>query len=395
MSSLAIAPPARAADLAAGARRLKSTLLAYWTTGDAVFIWVVTPDGHVRSARVDVLASRLTALLRATVPLNSPPAAGATNTVVATRGGEEFSLDAPRTDAWRDLYDLLIKPIRSALPTTNGSLLTVIPHGALAGLPFAALRDERGRYLIEDFTLHYAPAGAVLQFTERMRRADGRKGSILIVADPVVPKQAQLGRPLASLPGAREEARAISEQVPAARRTVLIGAEATELRVAAAVEKTAVVHFATHAVARDNAPFESFLALGADGASDGLMTAEEVYRLHLHADLVMLSACRSGGARVSGDGISTFARAFIYAGTPSIIASLWDVPDVSTSALVSNFYREWLAGASKSRALRSAQLAMLRDLRLGRITAPTAAGPVAVPEHPIFWAGLVLIGEPD
>lgn len=395
LSSLAMAPPARAADLAAEAKRLKSTLLAYWTTGDAVFIWVVTPDGRVSATRVDVLASRLSALLRATVPLDATPAVGATKTAIATRGGEAFSLDVPRADAWRDLYDLLIKPVRHALPATNGSLLTVIPHGALAGLPFAALKDERGRYLIEDFTLHYIPAGAVLQFTEAMRRADGRKGSVLIVADPIVPKQAQLGRPMPPLPGARDEARAISAQLPAARRTMLIGADATETRVAAAAGKTAVVHFATHAVARDNAPFESFLALGADEAGDGLMTAEEVYRWHLNADLVMLSACRSGGARVSGDGIAAFARAFIYAGTPSIITSLWDVPDVSTSTLVANFYRDWWAGASKSRALRSAQLAMLRDLRLGKITATTAAGPVVLPEHPIFWAGLALIGEPE
>jgi CHAT domain-containing protein len=187
----------------------------------------------------------------------------------------------------------------------------------------------------------------------------------------------------------------IAQQLPTARRTVLIGPDATEVRVATAAEQNVVVHFATHAVVRDNAPFESFLALGADATDDGLMTAEEIYRLNLHADLVVLSACRSGGARVSGDGIAAFARAFIYAGTPSVIASLWDLPDVATSSLVANFYRGWWAGASKARALRSAQLQMLRDLRLGKITLTTAAGPVVLPEHPIFWAGLALIGEPE
>jgi CHAT domain-containing protein len=62
---------------------------------------------------------------------------------------------------------------------------------------------------------------------------------------------------------------------------------------------------------------------------------------------------------------------------------------------VEGFYRGWLTGASKSRALRSAQLQMLRNLRAGRITVATAAGPVVLPEHPVFWAGFSLIGEPD
>jgi CHAT domain-containing protein len=125
------------------------------------------------------------------------------------------------------------------------------------------------------------------------------------------------------------------------------------------------------------------------------MTAQEVYRLNLDADLVVLSACRSGGGRVSGDGIATFARAFIYAGTPSVVASVWDVSDHATSTLIAAFYRAWLAGASKSRALRTAQLQMLRNLRAGRVTVTTAAGPIVLPEHPIFWAGFSLIGEPE
>ena len=137
-------------------------------------------------------------------------------------------------------------------------------------------------------------------------------------------------------------------------------------------------------------------ALAPNGAEEnGLMTAEDVYRLNLDADLVVLSACRSGAGRVSGDGIAAFARAFIYAGTPSVVVSMWDVPDHATGLLVPAFYRAWLAGASKSRALRSAQLEMLRNLRAGRITAATAAGPIVLPEHPILWAGFSLIGEPD
>lgn len=78
-----------------------------------------------------------------------------------------------------------------------------------------------------------------------------------------------------------------------------------------------------------------------------------------------------------------------------MVVSLWDVADHSTSTLIASFYRAWLAGASKGRALRAAQLQMLRNLRVGRVTVATAAGPIVLPEHPIFWAGFSLIGEPD
>ena len=92
-----------------------------------------------------------------------------------------------------------------------------------------------------------------------------------------------------------------------------------------------MLHFATHAIVSDDEPLSSFLALAASGDDDGPLTAQEIYALHLDADLVVLSACRSGGGRVTGDGIATFARAFIYAGTPSIVASVWDVADEPTS----------------------------------------------------------------
>jgi CHAT domain-containing protein len=177
--------------------------------------------------------------------------------------------------------------------------------------------------------------------------------------------------------------------------TVLEGGNASEPRVTSAAPAKAIVHLATHAIVRDDAPNDSYLAFGVGGASTtGLLTARDVYDLRLNADLVVLSACRSGGGPVTGDGIATFARAFIYAGTPSLVVSLWDVADAPTSRLLPAFYRTWLAGASKARSLRRAQLQLLADLRAGKVRVDTKAGPIVLPEHPMFWAGFVLIGEP-
>jgi CHAT domain-containing protein len=386
---------ATADDLVALARRLTSTLLIYWVTDNDVCIWVVSSDGRIRSARVPVLASKLAALIASTAPVDASPPPARPPARVPTRGPLSVSVATARSPAWRELHDLLVQPVRATLPTRAGAMLTIVPHGPLTGLSFAALQDARGRYLVEDYTLHYAPAGNLMEATRGQRRGDGRTGPMLVVADATPPRASPLGPPMGRLPGARAEARSIAGLIPRARLTQLIGDEATETRVREAVSGKAVIHVATHAIARDSDPFASFLAVApVPDRADGLLTAGEIYDLKLDADLVVLSACQSGGA-VTGDGIATFARAFIHAGTPSLIVSQWDVPDEPTSDLLAGFYRAWLGGQGKARALRTAQLQILRGLREGRIRIDTAIGPVALPEHPVFWAGFALVGEPE
>jgi CHAT domain-containing protein len=401
LRSAVTATPAAADDLVMAAARLQSTLVLYWVAEDELFIWVVTPDGRVQSRRVAVLRSKLLELIQATAPFVEATAAGAARPaqqMIATRGAMSIALGEAPPRVWRELYGLLIGPVRGLLPRAPGSLVTIVPHGPLSNLSFAALQDERGRYLLEDYTLHYVPAGGVLQFTASKRRPEARAGAVLVVADPLPPKLSALDRPLARLPGARSEAAAISRLVPAARATVLRDEAASETNVRDAAPRKAVLHFATHAIVRDDEPFGSYLALGrsAGGATgDGLLTAQEVYGLDLDADLVVLSACRSGGGRVTGDGIATFARAFLYAGTPSLVASLWDVADEPVNRLLPDFYRAWLGGESKAVALRTAQLGLLRELRAGRVQLSTRLGPISLSEHPVFWAGFALFGEPD
>jgi CHAT domain-containing protein len=205
-----------------------------------------------------------------------------------------------------------------------------------------------------------------------MKKPAGREGGVLLVADPVLPTRSRLDAPLPRLPGARTEADAIARLLPRSRVTALRDAQATETGVRDAARDKAILHFATHAIVRDDNPFGSFLALAPGGAdADGLLTAQEVYGWHLSADLIVLSACRS------------------------VVASLWDVADEPTNRLLPAFYRAWFGGQSKARALRSAQLALLRDLRAGKVQLKTPAGLVTLPEHPVFWAGFALIGEAD
>jgi CHAT domain-containing protein/Tfp pilus assembly protein PilF len=373
------APPPKRDDLAAIAARLQSTLLVYWVATDRVFIWTVSPGGNIHATTVTILESQLADLVAATAPFG----AASSGTAAAS--------------PWRVLYDTLIAPVRAQLPATPGALVTIVPHGPLTMLSFAALRDQRSRYLIEDYTLHYTPAAGALQFTARRETATAFD-TTLVVADPRLPRRSRLERQLLALPGARAEARSIARLAPSNTVVTLTGAEASEARVRELAADQRVLHFATHAIVNDEEPFASFLALAKSdetAVSDGTLTAQDIYGLQLKADLVVLSACRSGSGRVTGDGLATFARAFLSAGAPSLITSVWDVADESTSHLIPEFYRAWRGGASKAAALRAAQLKFLKELRGGTLKIDTAAGAVVLPEHPALWAGFTLIGEPQ
>ena len=131
----------------------------------------------------------------------------------------------------------------------------------------------------------------------------------------------------------------------------------------------------------DNQPLDSYLALACPAGAQrtGRLTAQEIYGLDLHADLVVLSSCRSGGGKVTGE-ISALTRGFFYAGAPSIVASHWDVPDQPAARLLSDFYAEWLRGRSRIDALRTAQLRLLSDLRVGSVILRTPAGEFALEE---------------
>jgi CHAT domain-containing protein/tetratricopeptide (TPR) repeat protein len=397
LRSDATAAPPTIRDLTAIAVRLRSTLLAYWVSANNVYIWVLAPDGNVRGAHVSVSRAKLDELIRSITPFTRdrgiPPPAVA----VATRGEQQIAVSAKGQRSWRSLYDLLIAPIEGDLPRATGARLTIVPHGPLLGVPFAALRDARGSYLVERYTIHSVPAGAVLQFTAGKTPADARSAAMLLVGDPAAPPRIPGEPPLPRLAGASEEVRAIARLLPSSRMTLLAGSAATEPRVRAALTGKGVIHFATHGIVRDANPLASFLALGtvADGSADGQLTTDEIYGLDLDANLIVLSACRSGGGVITGDGIAGLARAFFYAGTPSVIVSVWDVADQPTNRLLPAFYRHWLKAEDKAAALRAAQLALMRSLRAGTVKVTLPAGTFVLPEDPAFWAPFVLLGEPD
>jgi tetratricopeptide (TPR) repeat protein len=381
-SARAGASPAAFEDIVATAARERSTVVAYWVGQAETFVWVIQADGRIGSARIPVTAAALATMVSEATGSGSGSQAQAAAMMLG--GGS-----AARP--WRALHRTLIEPILRHLPSRPGRL-TIVPHGPLFGLAFAALRDRNGRYLIESFELHYVPAIGALQAAPPSPK---RELSALLVGDPGPDAVSDRMMPLAPLPWADREVAAIQRLLPK-RATVLRGRDATEAGVREQIRGRSLLHFATHGIVRNEEHLSSYLALrpsdtatSAD-AGDGRLTATETYGLRLEADLIVLSGCRTALGPIMGDGVIGFTRAFLAAGAESVIATTWDVADQTSYEVMRHFYAAWAGGSDKSRALRQAQLSVLRALRAGTIR----VNGVALPESPRLWAGYVLVGRP-
>lgn len=362
-------------QMLAQAKRLQSTIVAYWAGEKVLYIWVAKPDGTIEGVRQPISSKQLDRMVRATLPGGSAkPAANP---------------DAP----WRALYDILIAPVDASLPKDKDALLTIVPSGALFRLSFAALADHHSRYLVERYRVHMIPSMGLLPFTDANAKAAAARSHYLLVADPAMLPLAQNGERLPRLPGTAAELSAILRIVPRADVTVLRGEQADRAHVEEASASARVVHFATHAVVDEDDPEKTFLALDAHSGS-GKLTLNDIYALHLRANLVVLSACRTAGGRVTGDGVTGLSRAFFYAGAASVLATMWDVADAPTARFLALYYRSLQQAASPSEALRAAQLKMLADLRAGRVHAETLQGETRLPATPAVWASFSVIGEP-
>ena len=241
------------------------------------------------------------------------------------------------------LHQRLWQPVAAALSARN---VVVVGHGALHYLPFAALQDANGSFLIDRHGLRHLPSAGVLKY---LRRAwQGKAPQLLALGNP------DLGDAKLDLQFAEDEAKAIAGLYADSR--LLLRKEASESgfkHVGAAFSR---LHFATHGKFQPEDPLGSGLYLAKSADNDGILTAGELYSMRLDADLVTLSACETGlGKIASGDDVVGLTRGFLYAGSRSIVASLWSVDDNATATLMQAFYRN-LASMDKREALRQAQI---------------------------------------
>lgn len=327
-----------------------------------------------------------------------------------------------------ELYMRLVAPLENTLHGVDE--VYVATDGAINLLPFETLTKDGEKYLIEDHRFVYLTSGRDL-LKEEVDRAGQ---DAIVIADPdymmypsAFPEFAAeessqvfagrgnidapecLGSMFSPLPMSRREGSAITrilEQTDINDVSYWESGEAREGSLKQLKQAPRVLHIATHGYFCEQAQnnFMSnpllrsgLLLAGANrtigllddvrpDSEDGILTALEVSGLNLvGTDLVVLSACQTGLGEVqNGEGVFGLRRAFQHAGAKSIIMSMFDVPDESTSLMMERFYTNWLSGESKSAALRDATLSILREHRDQHGTA-----------HPIFWGGFVLVGDPD
>jgi len=258
-----------------------------------------------------------------------------------------FSLDE---DAWQTTFGQFIAPIREW--ADEGDIVWLVPHDVLHYLPLHALKLD-GHYLIERNPVVYSPSASVMKYCHLKRK--GKRERALVLGDS-----------LGDLDHAREEARAIAGMF---QTTPFLQSSATKIlvreKLAAEREELDVLHFACHGNFDRIQPLKSGIELAKNGNGDSKLTAEEIFTLEMRAELVVLSACESGvNDRKPGDELIGLTRALIYAGTPTVMVSLWSVDDLSTRLLMESFYKEWLAKQdepiTKAEALHRAQLAVMR-----------------------------------
>jgi len=262
------------------------------------------------------------------------------------------------------LYDLLIKPAISKIETEE---LVIIPHGILHYLPFQALQDEKGKYLLEKHQISYLPSASVMKYIIPKKRDKGK--TILALGNPKLNKTS-----FAPIPFAEQEVKAIAKLF--SKSKVLIGAEATEEKFRQLAPDYDILHLACHAELNPDYPLYSGLLLSSSEEQDGELDVHELFTMDLNASLVVLSACQTGlGKLTKGDELVGLSRAFIYAGTPSVISSLWMVEDESTSYLMEQFYNN-LKKYNKAESLQKAQLQTKKKYKNLR-----------------SWASFVLVGD--
>jgi CHAT domain-containing protein len=360
----------------------------------------VLRDGSIDAARVGASGAEIAALVK------------------RVRAGIELD-DAgavPRFDAQAasTLYTAILGGLDARL--RDAGSIVVAPTGPLLSLPFGVLltgpgnADDLGAapWLLRRSAIAHVPAAA--NFVSLRRIAGGSRGTrpwfgfgdfrpvTLAQAERSFPRaacqdSAKLFAGLPPLPLAKRELDAARALLGGTDADELLGAQYTADNVRRADLKSfRVLHFASHALlpselrCQGEAAIVTSAPAGAADAGGALLTASGVMGLQLDADVVVLSACNSGGpgGTTAGESLSGLARAFFYAGARALMVTHWSVNDQAAAFIVADTLRRMQAGTGVSAALRDAQLGMLSDAGRGL--------PVAL-AHPFYWAPFALIGE--
>jgi CHAT domain-containing protein/Tfp pilus assembly protein PilF len=297
------------------------------------------------------------------------------------------------------LYSELVKPAEAELGEKEK--IIIAPDGPLNYLPFEILVTNTSKKQMNNFSqlayiatqheIRYVPSVSVLKQLQQKPATQDQK-QFIAFANPLLKKTTEKDPPilvrawasdLGMLPHAKTEVEEIAKMYSKEDASILIGEDASEKNVKTLqLDHYKRIHFASHGLIDEEKPELSALVLSADEKQeeDGFLTMREVFDLNLNADLVVLSACQTGlGQQIRGEGVSGLSRAFLVAGTTSVLVSLWNVYDKTTADFMKEFYENMeQKKMSKTEALKQVRLDMIHNQKSS---------------HPHYWAAFVLIGQ--
>jgi CHAT domain-containing protein/predicted negative regulator of RcsB-dependent stress response len=324
----------------------QTAILSYWLSDEAVVIWLTGRNGTVCKT-VPVSRDRLNRLIE------------------DTRNYISAHFTRYYIETLKELYTLLILPVEAE--TAGVTRLVVIPNGALHFLPFQTLIDGRGEYLVEKFHITCAPSASVYRLCLGKQAPRGAEFLGMALSDVSVDRQK-------GLPGTDAELQAILPFFP--ENVSGTGLQGTETFAKTHAPASNFIHFATHGMYNVRQPLYSCLLFPPSDSDDGHLNVFEIFEMDLHAKLVALSACETGIGQLNrGDELIGLSRAFLFAGSSSVMVSLWNVADRPTSLLMRKFYA-YLETHPAAEALTLAQ----RDMRKQY-------------PQPFYWAPFILIGN--
>ena len=263
---------------------------------------------------------------------------------------------------------------------SDGARLRIAPDGLLHYLPFEIL-EHRGVPLVERAAVSYLPSSSMIGRKRARQTAPLRLAGFGAPRSPGSSNLPEIPRidPV-PLPAARRELAAIGDLL-GGRSEVFLGERATEGAFREAYARGArVVHFATHTVVDEGPGGGAAILLSPEGGDDGLLRPREIAGLDGRSELAVLAACRTalGSGGEDGRALISLTGSFLAAGSPAVIATLWDVGDAATAAFMEQLYAQLGRGLPPDEALRRAKLRLRADPRWNR---------------PALWAGYVLVGE--
>ncbi len=298
------------------------------------------------------------------------------------------------------LWEKLIQPIVKTTALTEN--MTIIPDGQLHYLPFELLVssvDQQSsfstlNYLIKKVAISYNLSSTIWAKNQTKNNTKSTKclafapiydPNVEISQNPSFSFRGKLNNikiqiPNTNLPGALQEVKAISDYT---KGSFFVGEEATENNFKQFAKQYQIIHLAMHGIVDDVNPQNSRLlfAPSTDSIEDGQLHIHEIYNLQFPSQMVVLSACQTGSGKLEqGEGVISLARAFMYAGSPSLVMSLWDVDDYSTVEIMKSFYQNLKEGLPKDNALRKAKLSYLKTTDENT-------------SQPYYWASFAPIGN--